>query len=126
MNNAQNSNDKPAVFKDTPQLTVFDNSGRVVRRVDYYRAQTTETLRTDITHTHYDAFKRTALQRDPRLFDAWQQDANSPANIRTHFSLSQRELAHDSLDAGQRIQLFNDHGQLHCSWDSNQMKRRMS
>ncbi|WP_339057081.1 RHS repeat-associated core domain-containing protein [Candidatus Regiella endosymbiont of Tuberolachnus salignus] len=126
MNNAQNSNDKPAVFKDTPQLTVFDNSGRVVRRVDYYRAQTTETLRTDITHTHYDAFKRTALQRDPRLFAAWQQDANSPANIRTHFSLSQRELAHDSLDAGQQIQLFNDHGQLHCSWDSNQMKRRMS
>ncbi|ROL63021.1 hypothetical protein BHU25_25530 [Pseudomonas vranovensis] len=55
---------------------------------------------------------------DPRLFERSLNHPQTPANQRTGFTLTNRTLLNDNQDAGWRLLLIGQAGQLLESWDS--------
>lgn len=97
----------------TPTINAFDSRGLAVRQVAYYRRDVQEQPVARITQQDYDTAGRQVAQRDPRLFAS----ATGGANLQTVYSLSGKTLLLDSIDAGWRLYLPGDAGQiLHC-WD---------
>ncbi|SSB96386.1 insecticidal toxin complex protein TccC [Pseudomonas sp. 43mfcvi1.1] len=97
----------------TPSINAFDSRGLAVRQVAYYRRDAQEQSLARVTQQDYDAAGRQVAQRDPRLFAS----ATGGANLQTVYSLSGKTLLLDSIDAGWRLYLPGDAGQiLHC-WD---------
>lgn len=96
----------------TPTVNVIDNRGLPVRQVAYYRREADEQSQARITRHHYDAAGRPVAQWDARLF------ADAPeANLQTVYSLSGKPLRVSSVDAGWRLSLPGDAGQVVRSWD---------
>ncbi|WP_448632147.1 MULTISPECIES: RHS repeat-associated core domain-containing protein [Pseudomonas fluorescens group] len=96
----------------TPTINVIDNRGLPVRQVAYHRREADEPSRARIIRHHYDAAGRQVAQWDARLF------ANAPeANLQTVYSLSGKPLRVSSVDAGWRLSLPGDAGQVLRRWD---------
>lgn len=100
------------LYHKTPTIKAFDSRGLPVRQVAYYRHDAEQIPQSRIVRQDYDTAGRLVAQRDPRL------SANaSNANQRTIYSLSGKTLLVNSADAGWRLNLPGDAGQiLHC-WD---------
>ncbi|UZE24503.1 toxin [Pseudomonas sp. B21-056] len=96
----------------TPTLSVIDNRGLPVRQVAYCRRNADEQPQARITRQHHDVAGRQVAQWDPRLFGN-----ASEANLQTVYSLSGKTLRVSSVDAGWRLSLPGDAGQLLRSWD---------
>ncbi|TNF80337.1 toxin [Pseudomonas sp. ICMP22404] len=103
----------------TPTINVIDNRGLPVRQVAYYRRNADEQSQARITRYRNDEAGRRVEQWDARLF------ISAPApNLRTVHSLSGKTLLVDSVDAGWRLSLPGDAGQLLHSWDQRGNHRR--
>ncbi|SDA73159.1 insecticidal toxin complex protein TccC [Pseudomonas sp. NFACC15-1] len=97
----------------TPTINALDSRGLPVRQIAYYRRDAQAPSQARIAQQDYDAAGRAVAQRDPRLFAM----ATGGANLRTVFSLSGKTLLLDSIDAGWRLYLPGDAGQLSHCWD---------
>ena len=96
----------------TPTISVIDSRGLSVRQVAYCRRNADDKPQARMTQQHYDTAGRQVAQWDPRLF------ATAPdANLTTVYSLSGKALLMNSVDAGWRLSLPGDAGQLLRSWD---------
>ena len=97
----------------TPTLNAIDGRGLPVRRVAYCRDKEGENAQTRISRQEYDVAGRLIAQRDPRFANATDTDAN----LTTVYSLSGKPLQVKSVDAGWRVNLPGDAGQIRRSWD---------
>ena len=103
----------PRLHHKTPTINAVDGRGLPVRQIAYYRRDAQEPAQARIAQQDYDVAGRQVAQRDPRLF----AKATGGANLQTVYSLSGKTLLLDSIDAGWRLYLPGDAGQvLHC-WD---------
>ncbi|WP_338920608.1 RHS repeat-associated core domain-containing protein [Pseudomonas silesiensis] len=105
----------------TPKLTVVEPRGLTVRSVDYYRANPGDTAEERVNRTAHDPAGWAIAQWDPRLF----LDASAPANLHSIHSQSGAILASTSVDAGLRISLLGEAGQLVHLWDGRGSQRQM-
>ena len=97
----------------TPTINAVDGRGLPVRQVAYYRRDAQEPSQARISQQDYDVAGRQVAQRDPRLF----AKATGGSNLQTVYSLSGKTLLLDSIDAGWRLFLPGDAGQILHSWD---------
>lgn len=104
---------------NTPQLAVIEPRSLAVCSVDYCRSAITEPAEARINRTTYDPAGRAITQRDPRRVT----DALAPANLTTIYSLSGKVLSTISVDAGWRISLPGEAGQLVHGWDGRGSQR---
>ncbi|WP_122754776.1 RHS repeat domain-containing protein [Pseudomonas viridiflava] len=107
------------LHQHTPALDAFDCRGLRVRHVSLHRARATDEAVARITAQRFNLAGQMIAALDPRLGGA-AQAANS-----THvFSLTGQTLFTDSVDAGWRLVLFGEAGQLLNSWDGRCLERR--
>ncbi|WP_413793934.1 MULTISPECIES: RHS repeat-associated core domain-containing protein [unclassified Pseudomonas] len=97
----------------TPTINAFDGRGLPVRQIAYHRRDAEEPSQARIAQQDYDAAGRQVAQRDPRLFAR----ATGGSNRRTVYSLSGKTLLLDSIDAGWRLYLPGEAGQVSHCWD---------
>ncbi|SEE14473.1 RHS repeat domain-containing protein [Pseudomonas kilonensis] len=98
----------------TPTLNAVDGRGLPVRRVAYCRDKEGENAQTRVSRQEYDVAGRLIAQRDPRFANA------TDANLATMYSLSGKPLQVNSIDAGWRVNLPGDAGQVLRSWDQRE------
>lgn len=97
----------------TPTLTVVDSRGLTVRSVAYWRGdEAEENAQARVTRQAYDRAGHLIEQWDPR-----QVGETATANLTTRYSFSGKPLRVDSVDAGWRLNLCGDAGQVLYSWD---------
>ncbi|WP_297835976.1 RHS repeat domain-containing protein [Pseudomonas sp.] len=108
----------------TPILAVTELRGFVVRSVAWYRSKTTDSLQARVNRSAFDEVGRVARQWDARLWSEAGENAAVPANLAAVYSLSGQLLSSDSVDAGWRVGLFSEAGQVHETWDGRGIRRR--
>ena len=100
----------------TPTLAVIDSRGLPIRTVAFACSVSGQASEQRVTQSVFDPMGRLVAQRDPRVF----ADATAPANLLTVFSLSGQVLATDSSDAGWRVSLPGEAGQMLEVWDTRE------
>ena len=100
----------------TPTLAVIDPRGLPIRTVAFACSVGGQTPEQRVTQSVFDPMGRLVAQRDPRVF----AHATAPANLRTLYSLSGQVLATDSSDAGWRVSLPGEAGQMLEVWDARE------
>ena len=110
-----------SIHRLTPSLTAIDPRGLPVRAVGYWRDNDGVRPQARVNRTVHDWAGRATAQWDPRLF----LDPSAPANLQTIHSLSGAGLSTDSVDAGWRVALLGEAGQLVHSWDGRGSQRWM-
>ncbi|TVT79435.1 RHS repeat-associated core domain-containing protein [Pseudomonas sp. H3(2019)] len=102
------------MHSQTPQLAVIDSRGLPVRQIAYWRQDVSELIaEARITTQQHDAAGRVVTQRDPRFLAPTERP-----NLTTIYSLSGAALFTDSIDAGWRLGLPGEAGQVQEHWDS--------
>lgn len=102
----------PDIHSHTPALSANDGRGLTVRQVAYLRTVVADKVAARIVTQQYDAAGRLVTQRDPRLLSP----ATRP-NQTTFYSLSGAALLTENVDAGWRLSLAGETGQVHEHWD---------
>ena len=110
-----------SIHRHTPSLAANDPRGLPVRAVEYWRDSAAVLPQPRIIRTVFNPAGRAIAQWDPRLY----LDASSPANLQTVFALSAAQLSTDSVDAGWRVALLGEAGQLIHHWDGRASQRWM-
>ncbi|WP_257605650.1 RHS repeat domain-containing protein [Pseudomonas amygdali] len=105
-----------AVNARTPELIVSEVRGLVVRQVLLHRAEATQAAAIRVTRQRFDPAGRMIAATDPRLADA---------NRSTVYSLGGNALATESVDAGWRLMLFGEAGQVLGGWDGRGTERQL-
>lgn len=103
-----------ALHRNTPTVVAFDPRGLTVRTVVYQRASAQAEPQARVTRQVYGASGLLRQQWDPRLYAL---NAPAPSESLVH-SLSGATLQRDSVDAGRRLMVLNQAGQLLQAWDS--------
>ncbi len=96
------------LYNGTPTITVTDNRGLAVRRLQYNRAKKEATVDELITAMTYSVAGFALNQTDPRLGRL--QTNTQPANFRYRPDLAGRALRTDSVDAGVHWSVFDIEG----------------
>ena len=99
----------------TPALLARDARGLTVRQVDYHRGEPAGVAQRCVTLGRHDLAGQSLRQWDPRLSGRASEVA---ANHHQLASLSGRPLLTHSSDAGWRLTLPGDAGQVAQAWDS--------
>lgn len=99
------------LHRKTPTLNVIDGRGLPVRQVAYCRGKEGEKAQARANRQEYNVAGRLIAQRDPRFANA------TEANLASVYSLSGKPLRVKSVDAGWRLNLPGDAGQILRSWD---------
>ncbi|MBC3268541.1 RHS repeat-associated core domain-containing protein [Pseudomonas sp. SWRI81] len=102
----------------TPQVTAFDPRRLTIRAVDYWR-QDSRPAQARINRVAHDSLGRMTAQLDPRFAQAVQ------ANVVTVNSFSARVTGRLSVDAGWRVGLWGESGQLLEEWDGRGTWRKL-
>ncbi|PBP53378.1 RHS repeat-associated core domain-containing protein [Pseudomonas syringae] len=105
-----------AVHSHTPELLVSEVRGLVVRQVLLHRTEVAEAAAMRVTKRRFDLAGRMVAATDPRLADA---------NRSTVYSLGGNALATESVDAGWRVALFCEAGQVLNGWDARGNERQL-
>ena len=105
-----------AVHSHTPELLVSEVRGLVVRQVLLHRTEAAEAAAMRVTRQRFDPAGRMIAATDPRLADA---------NRSTVYSLGGNALATESVDAGWRVALFGEAGQVLHGWDGRGTERQL-
>lgn len=100
------------LHRKTPTINAVDRRGLTVRHVAYWRSEAGKSAEARITRQQYDTAGHQVAQWDPRLFGS-----STKANLSNAYSLSGKSLKVDSVDAGWRLNLPGDAGQVLRSWD---------
>lgn len=106
------------LHRATPVLTVIEPRGLPVRTVRYHRRVENQPLETRVDRQAYDALGRLVVQWDPRLWAMGEEGILPPGNQTSIHNLSGQVLAQGSVDAGWRLGLLGDAGQVSHRWDS--------
>ncbi|OBS34448.1 RHS repeat-associated core domain-containing protein [Pseudomonas syringae] len=105
-----------AVHSHTPELLVSEVRGLVVRQVLLHRTEVAEAAAMRVTRQCFDPAGRMIAATDPRLANA---------NRSTVYSLGGNALATESVDAGWRVALFGEAGQVLNGWDARGKERQL-
>ncbi|MQQ36201.1 toxin, partial [Pseudomonas sp. SZ57] len=105
-----------AVHSHTPELLVSEVRGLVVRKVLLHRTEAAEAAAMRVTRQRFDPAGRMFATTDPRLANA---------NRCTVYSLGGNALATESVDAGWRVALFGEAGQVLHGWDGRGTERQL-
>ncbi|KPY88335.1 RHS repeat-associated core domain-containing protein [Pseudomonas syringae pv. tagetis] len=108
-----------ALHQHTPALQLVDPRGLPVVSIALCRASSDIEPQILGSHASFDMAGRPVSHWDPRL---WADRA--PANLSVIHSLSGRVLASDSVDAGWRVLLAGEAGQVLEAWDGRGIVRR--
>ncbi|MGF6087714.1 RHS repeat domain-containing protein [Pseudomonas sp. 18173] len=100
------------IHRQTPELAANDGRGIAVRQVAYLRAVESDHPAARISTRQNDAAGRVVAQRDPRFSST----ATRP-NQTALYNLSGARLLTDNVDAGWRLNLTGDAGQVLEQWD---------
>lgn len=106
-----------AIHRNTPSLAAVDPRGLIVRNIEYHRSTAQVEPQARI---HRQVFGSSGLmieQWDPRLLQLSRSEAGTQANQRMVYSLGGHALRIDSVDAGWRLSLPGEAGQLLEEWD---------
>jgi len=103
-----------SVHTNTPVLSVSDPRGLTIATVNYWRDKADAVAQARCERHLYDAVGRLEAEWDPRLA----MDDSAPANLTRTRSLNHTPLATESVDAGWRVSLFAETGQLIQTWDA--------
>ncbi|MDQ3204344.1 MAG: RHS repeat-associated core domain-containing protein, partial [Pseudomonadota bacterium] len=108
------------VHAHTPDVACIDGRRLPVRHVAYWRRDDGDGIAEPrVNVQQHDAPGRLVVQRDPRF-----QAQTSRPNLTTIYSLSGAVLRVDSVDAGWRLGLPGEAGQLQESWDGRDTHRQ--
>lgn len=106
-----------SLHRHTPSLVAIDPRGLIVRNVDYHRSSAKVEPQARI---HRQVFGSSGLmieQWDPRLWQLSRSQAGTQASQHTVYSLGGHALRVASADAGWRLMLPGEAGQLLEEWD---------
>ncbi|OBS39255.1 toxin [Pseudomonas syringae pv. syringae] len=106
-----------AVHSHTPELLVSEVRGLVVRQVLLHRTEAAEAAAMRVTRQRFDPAGRMFATTDPRLANA---------NRSIVYSLGGNALATESVDAGWRVALFGEAGQVLHGWDGRGTERQLA
>ncbi|OCR23103.1 hypothetical protein AFK24_20605 [Pseudomonas syringae] len=109
-----------ALHPHTPLLTTFDPRGLTVRSVAWCRTQPADSAEARVTRSAFNAAGRLVSSWDPRL---WADQAR--ANLSNIYSLRGEVLCSESVDAGWRLSLPGEGGELSSGWDGRGTERRL-
>lgn len=101
-----------SVHNKTPTITAIDSRGLPVRQIAYCRRNAGDNCQARISSQSHDLSGHLVAQRDPRLFGKL-----AKANLLTCYTLSGKPLLTDSVDAGWRVNLPGEAGQILRIWD---------
>ncbi|MBX8498213.1 RHS repeat domain-containing protein [Pseudomonas cichorii] len=104
------------LYAHTPTLVVIDPRGLPIRSIALLRSEPDQPLDEQVTYQAYDAAGRLVSQRDPRL---------ALPNLSTIYNLSGQSLSTDSVDAGWRLGLLGQAGQIVEGWDGRGTLRQI-
>lgn len=100
----------------TPQLSVIDSRGLLVRSISYYRHPDSLSVTEErITGQRFNPRGQLSQCIDPRLFELLQADSTIAPNLSNWFSLTDTVLRTDSIDAGTRVTLNDSAGRPRMS-----------
>ncbi|RMQ39677.1 hypothetical protein ALQ04_200034 [Pseudomonas cichorii] len=105
-----------SVHSQTPSLVVIDPRGLLIRSIAFCRSEQDQPMDERVTYQTHDAMGRLVSQRDPRL---------AHPNLNTIYSLSAQVLLSDSVDAGWRLGLCGEAGQVVDGWDGRGSQRQI-
>ncbi len=108
-----------AVHRQTPGLSVRDPRGLTVRAVSYWRDSALAPAQARVNRSVIDSVGRVVAEWDPRLV----AQPTAPANLTRVYSLSNKVLGSNSVDAGWRTSLFAEAGQQVHGWDARGNER---
>ena len=112
------------IHAHTPTLAVTEPRGLVARSVAWHRTHTAGSLQARVNRSAFDEAGRVVRQWDARLWTWAEESATGTANLAAVYSLSGQLLSSDSVDAGWRVGLFSEDGQVHETWDGRGIRRR--
>lgn len=107
----------------TPRLIAVDPRFLPVRSVDYCRALEREPAQSRVNRSLFDLGARAVKQWDPRLWALQQDDAATPANLSTVYTLSGAVLFASSVDAGWQLDLPGLGSESLGGWDGRGTQR---
>ncbi|AVB24634.1 hypothetical protein L6218_09415 [Pseudomonas syringae pv. syringae] len=108
-----------ALHQHTPALQLVDPRGLPVASILLHRSSIDHEPELRTSQASFDLASRPVSHWDPRL---WADRA--PANLSVIHSLGGRVLASDSVDAGWRVLLAGEAGQVVEAWDARGVVRR--
>ncbi|TYK58581.1 RHS repeat-associated core domain-containing protein [Pseudomonas synxantha] len=106
-----------SIHRNTPSLVAVDPRGLIVRNIDYHRSSTEVEPQMRIHRQVYGSTGLMIEQWDPRLLQLSRSQPDTAPNQRTVYSLGGQALRTDSVDAGWRLTLMGEAGQLLEEWD---------
>ncbi|MNO37875.1 putative deoxyribonuclease RhsA [compost metagenome] len=109
----------------TPTLAVSDPRGLTLRTVTFHRTSSSARPEERINSQTYNWVGKPVAHRDPRLFAQARENSSTPDNLNTLFSVSGAALLHDNVDAGWRLELMGEAGQVIERWDSRRSHVRL-
>ncbi|MCM2360537.1 RHS repeat-associated core domain-containing protein [Pseudomonas sp. SR18] len=107
-----------SLHRNTPTIVAFDPRGLTVRTLAYHRANAQTEPQPRISRQVYGASGFVQQQWDPRQYAASAQAPRARACETLVHSLSGTTLLRDSADAGRRLMLLSEAGQLLRTWDN--------
>lgn len=102
----------------TPKLTVVEPRRHAVRTVEYLKVEETSSMKSYSHVSRYDEVGRCISQWDPRLFSQVLIGGECLENQKFIYSLRGTVLNSDSVDAGWRLSLFGEGGEVVKGWDA--------
>ncbi|QGA50443.1 RHS repeat-associated core domain-containing protein [Pseudomonas brassicacearum] len=109
----------------TPVLSVIEPRGLPVRTVQYHRRLDNDPVAPRVNRQAYDTLGRLIAHWDPRLWALMEGGSAAPANQTSIHSLCGQVLADTNVDAGLRVSLLGDAGQILHRWDSRGTETRI-
>ncbi|PED41285.1 RHS repeat-associated core domain-containing protein [Bacillus cereus] len=106
-----------SIYNGTPTISVIDNRGLQIRTLEYNHVIVEDPIEEYITRSTYTLLGSLDSSMDPRLFSKYQNESSTLPNMKYSHSLKGDELCTKSVDAGQKIQLFDIEGKL--TWFMN-------
>lgn len=109
-----------SMHRHTPIISVQDPRGLTVRGLQFYRRAIGDAVEVRVEQQVFDVLGRPVVRRDARLFSLFEADSDVPANLSQTFSLGGALLSSDSVDAGWRVSLSGEGGQVLEGWDERE------
>ncbi|WP_349969704.1 RHS repeat-associated core domain-containing protein [Pseudomonas caspiana] len=109
-----------SMHRHTPVISVQDPRGLTVRGLQFYRRAIGDAVEVCVAQQVFDVVGRPVVRRDARLFSLFEADSDVPANLSQTFSLGGALLSSDSVDAGWRVSLSGEAGQMLEGWDERE------
>lgn len=97
-----------SLYEKTPEVSVIDNRGQIVREIRYHRhPDTPEVTDEQIIRHRFNIYGQLSHSIDPRFFELMQSDASIQPNFVYYTALNGEVVRTDSVDSGTSV-VLND------------------